>query len=652
MRKTVFCGVKGHVLQRRAAQALFLPVVAVTGKHYKTMSDIIQLLPDSVANQIAAGEVIQRPASVVKELVENSVDAGAKTVNVLVTDAGRTSIQVIDDGKGMSETDARMSFERHATSKIRKADDLFALHTMGFRGEALASIAAVAQVELRTRTEADEIGTHLSVAGSKVTGQEPVSCPVGSNFSVENLFYNVPARRKFLKSNTTELNNILAAFERIALVYPQINFTFHNNGTETFNLRSGSLRQRIVDIFGKRLNQDLLPVDVETTVASIKGFVGKPEAARKKGAHQYFFVNGRYMKHPYFHKAVMTAYERLVPQGEQVPYFIYFDVKPEDIDVNIHPTKTEIKFENEQTVWQILLAAVKDSVGRFNDVPSIDFDTEGKPDIPVYNPLQGFSHAPKVDVNPSYNPFRTLSSAYRPGGKTQVDSSWEKLYEGLGAGAGGTMTDRPEPSPDMFGTAECTGANDGLAEEKSPSHYQYKGRYIMTAVKSGLMIIDQHRAHMRILYEKYLERAGGRGLGSQQVLFPEMVQFTPSETVTLQAMLTDLASLGFELTPLGGGSYSVNGVPAGIDGVDFVKLLKEMVADASQDVALQADGIGRRLALRLARSAALPYGQVLGNDEMENIVNTLFTCSNVNYTPDGKPVIAVLKQHDIEKLFG
>lgn len=319
------------------------------------MSDVIQLLPDSVANQIAAGEVIQRPASVVKELVENAIDAGATHVNVLVTDAGRTSIQVIDDGKGMSETDARMSFERHATSKIRSAADLFSLHTMGFRGEALASIAAVAHVELKTRRQEDEVGTHLSVSGSRYDSQQPCSCPVGSNFMVDNLFYNVPARRKFLKSNTTELNNIIASFERIVLVNPSVAFSLHSNGTELFNLKPGGLRQRIVDVFGKRINQSLLPVDVDTSLCKIHGFVGKPESARKKGVHQYFFVNDRYMKHPYFHKAVMSAFERLVPAGEQVPYFIYFEVPAENIDVNIHPTKTEIKFDNEQAICRFSL---------------------------------------------------------------------------------------------------------------------------------------------------------------------------------------------------------------------------------------------------------------------------------------------------------
>ena len=347
------------------------------------MSDIIQLLPDSVANQIAAGEVIQRPASVIKELVENSVDAGATAIDVLVVDAGRTSIQVIDNGCGMSETDARLAFERHATSKIRVADDLFSLHTMGFRGEALPSIAAVSQVELRTRLKGEEIGTLLSLSGSRFVSQEACSCPVGSNFLISNLFFNVPARRKFLKSNTTELNNILTAFERIALVNPSVSFTLRSNGTEPFNLRSSNQRQRIVDIFGKRLNQDLLPLGVETSMCNISGFVGKPESARKKGAQQCFFVNGRYMKHPYFHKAVISAFDRLVPVGEQVPYFIYFQVPAADIDVNIHPTKTEIKFENELAIWQILQAAVKEAVGLFSEVPAIDFDTQGKPDIPI-----------------------------------------------------------------------------------------------------------------------------------------------------------------------------------------------------------------------------------------------------------------------------
>lgn len=482
------------------------------------MSDIIQLLPDSVANQIAAGEVIQRPASVIKELVENAIDAGATSINVLVVDAGRTSIQVIDNGKGMSETDARLSFERHATSKIRKADDLFSLHTMGFRGEALASIAAVAQIELKTRMANDDLGTHLSISGSRFTNQEPCSCPVGSNFLVENLFFNVPARRKFLKSNTTELNNIINAFERIVLVYPHIAFTLYSNGTELFNLRSCNYRQRIVEVFGKRLNQDLLSIDVDTSLCHIHGFVGKPESARKKTPQQYFFVNERYMKHPYFHKAVITAFDRLIPQGEQIPYFLYFEVPPTNIDVNIHPTKTEIKFENEQAIWQILLAAVKEAVGRFNDIPSIDFDTEGKPDIPVFDPHSG-TKAPKVEINPSFNPFKQTAQPQKP----SVPEGWAELYSGLDGNAEIRQSklfeqddlDVNTPPTDeslIISSASTASTNESMIEEKSPSHYQYKGSYIMTAVKSGLMIIDQHRAHIRILFEEYLRQLSSHKL--------------------------------------------------------------------------------------------------------------------------------------------
>lgn len=604
------------------------------------MSDIIQLLPDSVANQIAAGEVIQRPASVVKELVENAIDAGATVINVVVVDAGRTSIQVIDNGRGMSETDARLAFERHATSKIRKADDLFALRTMGFRGEALASIAAVAQVELKTRMEDDDIGTHLSISGSRVVAQEPVSCPVGSNFSVENLFFNVPVRRKFLKSNTTELNNILSAFERIVLVYPEVSFTFHNNGVEVFNLKASNTHQRIIDVFGKKINQELLPISVDTTVCRISGFVGKPESARKKGAHQYFFVNGRYMKHGFFHKGVMQAYERLIATGDQIPYFIYFNVEPENIDVNIHPTKTEIKFDNEVAIWQILTAAVKDALGRFSDVTAIDFDVEGKPDIPVFLPTGDGFNAPKVDYNPQYNPFKESGQqVYR---RNDVPKDWESLYEGL----------KPNSSEQKdFFDVEPPSA-EGIIEEKAPTHYQYKGRYIMTAVKSGLMIIDQHRAHVRILYDRYMQQMASSGHSSQKMLFPEVVQFPPSDIVMLQKVMPEMEHLGFELSDLGGGSYAVNGVPTGIEGVKIDSLIKDMVTTAMESGSLNTDAINHSLALSLARNAAIPQGQVLSNEEMETIVNELFTTSNVNYTPDGKSILCILKQHEIEQMLG
>jgi len=604
------------------------------------MSDIIHLLPDSVANQIAAGEVIQRPASVIKELVENAVDAGAKTINVIVVDAGRTSIQVIDDGCGMSSTDARLAFERHATSKIKQADDLFALHTMGFRGEALASIAAVAQVELQTRMATDEIGTQLTIAGSKMIDQQPVACPVGCNFRVENLFYNVPARRKFLKSNATELNNILTAYERIALVYPDIHFTFHHNGAELMNLKPCSLRQRITDVFGKQYGQDLLPVEADTVMCRVTGFVSKPEAARKKGGNDYFFVNGRYMKHPYFHKAVMTAYERLVPEGMQPPYFLYFDIKPSDIDVNIHPTKTEIKFENEQAIWQLLVAVVRDAIGKFCEIPSIDFDTVGKPEIPVFDPSRDNVQAPKVTYNPAYNPFDHPSSSSH-----RAPSSWETLYEGLTPAA-----------PDAI---ETSFLSSDLPSDRSPVHYQYKGQYIMTAVKSGLMVIDQHRADIRILFERYASAGSAEGgAASQRLLFPETMQLSPSDSVTMEQILPELSSLGFDLSPLGGGTFAVNGIPAGLEGVESIALIQQILVDVAEHDAMTGSAsqaidltVSQSLHLSLARAAAIPYGQVLSNEEMENIVNSLFSCSNVNYTPDGKPILVILPQTDIDGLF-
>ena len=618
------------------------------------MSDIIQLLPDSVANQIAAGEVIQRPASVIKELVENAVDAGAKTINVLVVDAGRTMIQVIDDGKGMSDTDARLAFERHATSKIRQAADLFDLHTMGFRGEALASIAAVAQVELRTRMADREVGTLLTIEGTRLTGQEPVACPVGSNFKIENLFYNVPARRKFLKSNSTELNNIMTAFERIALVYPEISFTMHSNGLEVMNLHAGTLRQRIVDVFGKRLNHDLLPVEVETSMCSITGFVGKPESAKKKGVQQYFFVNGRYMKHPYFHKSVMNTYERMIPAGMQVPYFIYFTVPAGDIDVNIHPTKTEIKFENEQAIWQILTASVNDSIGKFCEIPSIDFDTEGQPEIPLYDPSLNIA-PPKPQYNPSYNPFETTSSAH----KDKVIDQWEELYKGLHSGESFSQVEQ-EPSADLFESSGlCSAPEEGgvvqskignTIEERSPSHYQYKGKYVMTAVKSGLMIIDQNRADIRIRYERFMHQMEQELSLTQKVLFPEVVQFAPSAKVMVVKLLPYLQKVGFDLTDLGGNSFSVNGVPAGLEGINSVSLLQEIVADATEKGCTSATDIHSTLALGMARRSAVTYGEVLGNDEMETLVNDLFASSNVNYTPDGKAILCILPQRDIEQL--
>ncbi len=617
------------------------------------MSDVIRLLPDSVANQIAAGEVIQRPASVVKELVENAVDAGAGNIHVIVKDAGKTCIQVTDDGKGMSETDARMSFERHATSKIRDAADLFSLHTMGFRGEALASVAAVAQVELRTRRESDELGTFISIAGSKVLAQEPVSCAKGSSFSVNNLFFNVPARRKFLKSNQTELSNILAEFERMALVRPDVAFTLCHNGSELFNLPVASPRQRIMDVFGKKINQQLLGLEVGTSLVKITGYVGKPETSRRKGSRQYFFVNGRYMRHPYFHRAVMGAYENLIPAGEQISYFIYFEMAPSGIDVNIHPAKTEIKFENEQAVWQILSAAVKESLGRFNAVPGIDFDTEGMPDIPVFTGMNKYPAMPSAGYDVSYNPFASGKDdgasdgafAAEPGRKGEyrdshrrapVPSEWERMYLPSGACPG-----------------EASASGDSLhgSVERADVYFQFKGRYILTSVKSGLMIIEQTRAHLRVLYDRYLSQLQNHRGVSQRVLFPEIVRFPASEAVMLDSICDDLLAIGFDLSNLGGGSYSVNGVPAGMEGLDPAELLRSLVGNSMAGGNELKEDIHHRLALTMAKSVAIVPGQVLGNDEMGSLVDGLFLCQIPNYTPEGKPILSVISGSDIDKLF-
>ena len=610
------------------------------------MSDIIHLLPDSVANQIAAGEVIQRPASVVKELVENAIDAGATEVQVLVTDAGRTCIQVIDNGKGMSETDARLSFERHATSKIRQAADLFDLHTMGFRGEALASIAAVAEVELKTRRPSDELGTRIVIAGSKLVSQEVTSCPVGSNFSVKNLFFNVPARRKFLKTNATELSNILAEFERMVLVNPQVTFSFFSNGTEIFNLPAGTVRQRVIAVFGKKMNEQLLPIEVETSLVKISGLVSKPEFSRKKGARTFFFVNGRYMRHPYFHKAVMEAYEHLIPVGEQVSYFIYFEVNPSNIDVNIHPTKTEIKFENETSIWQILAAAVKEGIGKFIAVPTIDFDTEGHPDdFPVFEQQNGHNLPPKVHYNPDYNPFKSgkdNTGNYR----REKNKEWEQLYEGLAK----------SPSIDTFQeSSEVPQAEPTLLPQQSSETearvLQFKGRFILTSVKSGLMLIDQHRAHVRVLYDQYMNQITQHQRQSQGMLFPEVVRFSASQATMLETILDEMSAVGFELTSLGGGSYAINGIPAGIEGLNPVELVQSMVDTAVEKGSDVKEEVQSQLSLTLARAAAIVYGQVLSSGEMSALVDSLFACATPNYTPDGYPVLAIIGEDEIEKLF-
>ena len=599
--------------------------------------DIIHLLPDSVANQIAAGEVVQRPASVIKELMENAVDAGASTIDVLVQDAGRTSIQVIDDGKGMTETDARMAFERHATSKIAKAEDLFTLQTMGFRGEALPSIAAVSQVKLTTRTAEQELGMQLCLEGSRVVSQEVCSCPVGANFEVSNLFFNVPARRKFLKSNQTELNNIIQDFERIALVNPSVAFTLSSNGNQLMQLPAGSNLQRIVGIFGKKLGEQLLPLQVETSLVKISGFVGKPEAARKKNSSQFLFVNGRFMRHPRFHYAVMEAFSHLIPGGDQVPYFISFQVDPANIDVNIHPTKTEIKFENEQEIWSIIVAAVRDALGKFNAVPTIDFDVEGRPDIPTYDARGlGDVKVPRVQVNPSYNPFSGHSESRKP------VRQWEKLYEQAASSQTiqNTQSIQSVPSsPTLF--------SEGL--EISSQHFQYKGQYILTAVQSGLMMVDQRRAHIRILYERYMKQMQEHNAPTQGLLFPELLELSPSDAALLTGMLDDVRALGFDITPLGGSSFSIVGTPSGQ--TDPTAVVQQMVESVKQQDGGHADALHHQLALVLARHNAIEVGEVLTPVQMETLIGDLFQCEIQNLSPSGKTILTILQQEQIDKMF-
>ena len=621
--------------------------------------DLIHLLPDSVANQIAAGEVIQRPASVVKELVENSVDAGATTIQVRLTDAGRTNIQVIDNGKGMSETDARMSFERHATSKIRESADLFSLCTFGFRGEALPSIAAVAQVELRTRRAEDELGTVVHIAGSKLEAQEVDMCPVGTNFQVKNLFFNVPARRKFLKSNQTELNNVITELERIALVNPEIAFSLYHNDVELMNVPQATMRQRIQHLFGKKLGQELLTVEVDTTLVKVTGCVGVPESARKKGAHCFFFVNGRYMRHPYFHKAVMEAYAHLIPQTEQVPYFLYFTVDPSRIDVNIHPTKTEIKFEDEQAIWQILMASVREVLGRSNMAPTIDFDVADCPDIPVFTSGNDLPTPPELTVDTNYNPFRQSggSEYKRPAVR------WDELYKGVEGSTVGrevrfdalTTEDMPWDIVSAANSEPTQSEQLFVEEDDSPvlgsDCYQYKGRYIVTSAKSGLMMVDQHRAHVRILFERYLKQLSEQAAASQGMLFPEILELSVAQASIMDTLLDDFLHLGFDISNMGGGSFAIQGVPEGIAGLKPTSLVADMLASAMEKGSMAKEEVHRGMALTMARSSALVVGEALSLAEMSALVNELFATEVPSYTPDGKKTFVVLEDSNIDEMF-
>ena len=611
------------------------------------MTDIIHVLPDSVANQIAAGEVIQRPASVVKELVENSIDAGAKNIQVVIKDGGNALIQIVDNGKGMSETDARMSFERHATSKIRQAEDLFSLRTMGFRGEALASVAAVAQVEMRTKREDDVLGTLIEIAGTRVFRQESVLCDTGTNISVKNLFFNVPARRRFLKSQSTEMMHVRNEFFRIVLVHPEISFSLFEDDKELMVLPVSSLKARIENVFvmfsKKRMDQQLLPVEAATSLLNIRGFVGRPEFAQKN-AQQYFFVNERYMRHPYFHKAVMVAYEKLIKPGENPNYFIYFDIDPNSIDVNVHPSKTEIKFDNEQAVWSIILATVKEALGKFQVMPPLDFDQEDSPDIPVLDKTTRIV-PPRINFDPNYNPFgKTSTTSKRP------DYDWEKLYDDF------NKNKEKGKAPSATANTEWVDAEIPIQQQleitdASADYLQFKLKYILTSVKSGLMLIDQHRAHFRVLFDRYMLIIRNQKGVSQQMLFPEVLELETGEVVIIERILPELLWIGFDIENFGKNAYVINGIPAEMGAGSVLSLLKELIAEVQLTELSVSATIQEKIASVMARKTAIQYGKSMTLTEMTHLFQDLFSCDNHQYAPDGKPIITVLLNEEIEKRF-
>jgi len=614
------------------------------------MSDIIHLLPDSVANQIAAGEVIQRPASVLKELVENAIDAGASHIQILIKDAGRTLIQVVDNGKGMSETDARMAFERHATSKIKNADDLFSIRTMGFRGEALASIAAVAQVELRTRRAEDELGVLVEIAGTRVFQQEMIQCDAGTSFVVKNLFFNVPARRRFLKSDNVEKSHILAEFYRIALVNTEVAFSLFDGDEEVFQLQASNIKMRIENIFGKnakkRWQQQLLTIETSTGLVNISGYVGKPEYAQKS-AVQYFFVNGRYMRHPYFHKAVLLAYNQMIQATESPNYFIYFEVDPQTIDINIHPTKTEIKFENEQAIWSILSASVKESLGKFNIVPSIDFDQEGSIDLPTGMSVENV-RPPQTNFNPNYNPFG--STTYK---RPVLD--WENLY-GDFEKKEKNIESAPDCQPDLdslINGSKNASEQQQVIEtiESRAENFQFKNRFILTSIKSGMLMIDQHRAHIRILFDLFISQMENRKALSQQVLFPELLELSTDDALIFEQLLPDLYHVGFDFETIGNHSYHVKGVPDQLGTASVIDLLLTMLDKARTTAEDLKEGMHTTIALSVAEASALKSGQRLSNEEMSDLIDRLFACANHNVTPDGKKIMTIFTHEEIEKRF-
>ena len=616
------------------------------------MSDIIQLLPDSVANQIAAGEVIQRPASVVKELVENALDAGATEIIIHIKDAGKTLVQISDNGCGMSPTDARMAFERHATSKISSASDLFCIRTMGFRGEALASIAAIADVELRTKKTEDEVGTLFHIIGSEVKTQEPVACNNGTSFMVKNLFFNVPARRKFLKANTTELKHIIYEIQRIAIPNPEIKFSLFHNNSPLYELPKSNYRKRIVDVFGKSISQNLVTVEEQTSLLNIFGFVGQPKYARKTMGEQFFFVNGRFMRHHYFHRAVMQAYEKLLPPETFPSYFLFIEIDPANIDINVHPTKTEIKFENDRAIWQIIHASVRESLGKHNVVPSIDFDQSGNINIPVPQKQGDNIIFPDIQINPEYNPFNEQKPETFGGSFTKPSPSekknlerWEDLYEGT------QLKLKPEEqnTGDFYRNVDLETQSPGQFSRKKV--LQLKQRYILTPVKSGLMVIDQKRAHERILFEKFMEVLKSESVASQQQLFPQTIELNPADSALLENILPDLLSLGFDIREFGKNTFIINGTPGVLD-VSSPELIVEKLLEEYKNSPVDARSKAKeQVAISLAKASALDYGSELKPEEIDHLIDNLFACSTPNFSPDGKRVLTIIPLGDIEKSF-
>jgi DNA mismatch repair protein MutL len=616
------------------------------------MADIIQLLPDHVANQIAAGEVVQRPASVVKELLENAIDAGADVIKLIVKDAGKTLIQVIDDGKGMSVTDARLSFERHATSKIRNADDLFKLNTKGFRGEALASIAAIAHVELKTKQDTDDVGTCIVIEGSEVTSQDVVVTPKGTSISVKNLFFNIPARRNFLKSNTVELRHIIDEFHRVALAHPSISFSLYNNGSETFNLPVSNYRQRIVNIFGNKTNEKLVPVEEDTEVLKISGFVGKPEFAKKTRGEQYFFVNNRFIKSAYLNHAILSAFEGLLKNGTHPSYFLNLEVNPQTIDINIHPTKTEIKFDDEHTLYAILRSAVKHSLGQFNIAPVLDFERDATLDTP-YN-LKGYrTEAPKIEVDSNFNPFQESKPPREQQNysfKKAPSEHWESLYVGLESKSNGSASNFSELT---FESEESTSSlfETKVTPDKANATYQFHNKYIISAIKSGMLVIDQSRAHQRILYEDFLKDITVKEGVSQQLLFPLQLHFSSQELEIVKQLQGDLEHTGFVFSNVTEESIEIKGVPVMVPESEISIILEQLISDVQNEVPDANFSATDLLAKSMAKSLAIKTGQSLQKDEQEHIVNKLFACKEPNVSPTNRVTFITVGVDELDKKF-